>query len=38
MKPSLERNILKKDDEAMRKRILGGSWRENFWHVNSASE
>jgi hypothetical protein len=37
MKPSLERNILKKDEEAMMKRISGESWRENFRHVNSES-
>jgi hypothetical protein len=27
MKPSLERNILKKDEEVMMKRISGESWR-----------
>jgi hypothetical protein len=32
------RNILKKDEEVMTKRISGESWRENFWHVNSESE
>jgi hypothetical protein len=38
MKPSPERNILKKDEEVMMKRISGESWRENFRHVNSESE